>query len=348
MKIFTADFAKQSKKYVKLAVIFTSCLIALVILLTWSFGEIAPFSQFRAAFAANWHFFLMAGLFLVIIIFVDMLKYINLFYRATGKFKPFLSLRITALGRFYESITPFMYGGSSYQTAYLQKKDLPHAVTLSVPMAQTFMKKLIFNLLFFILLLSLGTSETGLRFFAYVSLAFKMIVPLTFFLFTIEEALGRRLIVLGLNMLYALRLIKDYNETLEDALDFFANLQSSMRSQMKGIKAITTMTALYVLEFAAFVAIPYVLYLGVGAPQDIAFPTFLVMFIVCYLTYAASPTPMGEGAAELAFLVVFGAAMGGFAIYVIILWRLLVYYSYLIFGAGFFIRDKLVLRRNRN
>jgi uncharacterized protein (TIRG00374 family) len=246
------------------------------------------------------------------------------------------SLKVTMVGSFFNSITPFALGGQPMQI-YVMAKDgvkTGHGVLLFI------IKSALYQIV--IMAYSLAAVITRGAFFTARIPHFLVIYLIGFlgnifmiifdvlFLFNSEAAC--RLIMFFAGLLKRLRLIKDTEK-------FGARIKKEASCFTDGVLLLKGRTAVAVVvviiqavQLAIFFAITYFIYLAVGGRGAGLWDMVAAQAVITMTTFIF-PSPGSTGGAEgLSYLFFRTFFHSGIVIPVILVWRIITYYFNIIFG----------------
>ncbi len=284
------------------------------------------------------HYLLYGAICLAVSAFADYRKYYVMLTTSESRFDRRGALECALLGKYYDYITPFGAGGQPFQIRYLAKRGYSAGTSAAAPMMGYITQQFAFIMV--ALFVFIGNSDVisgtpGMRVTAYIGLSFFSIIPLTLILFVIIPKPLKAFIKWLVRMLSKIRfgrhrVIKDADAVSEDWLCKIDESIKCIRVYAKH-PFVFAMIMLYSLLYqAATLSIPYFTLRAFGGSVQWATVTSLVVYV--YATMSIAPTPGHSGAAEGSFYLVFESLRGGMLFWAMIVWRLLVYYSWLIVG----------------
>lgn len=246
------------------------------------------------------------------------------------------TLKITMVGQFFNAVTPFATGGQPAQ-AYVMVKDgisVGHAASVLIIRSILYQVILaIYTLLVVILKASFFISKIP-HFFAMYIVGFllNMTVITLYILFVFNRAAAHKIIMGLFQWLKKFRFLKKlekYQHKLETELESFSQGAVVVKNNL-GLVLKTVMIQIAQLTF--YFSIPYFIFLAVETREVNAWDMIGVQAIVTMITLLI-PSPGASGGAEgtgyLFFSMFFRANL---VIPVILLWRIITYYSSLAFG----------------
>ena len=101
--------------------IFNLCVVAGILIWQFKSSESKPLSELIDS-KANFNWLMVAFLLFVILMIFESIRLVILIKNSTDKRRPFLSYKTSALGKYYDAITPLSTGGQPFQIMYLNHK----------------------------------------------------------------------------------------------------------------------------------------------------------------------------------------------------------------------------------
>ncbi|WP_298844668.1 lysylphosphatidylglycerol synthase transmembrane domain-containing protein [Clostridium sp.] len=249
------------------------------------------------------------------------------------------AFKVTMIGQYFNSITPFSSGGQPMQFYALIKQGLGAGESGSALMIKFIVYQTILTLYSLILifwkldLFKRNTSNLfyliGLGFAVHASVIISLIV------FSKYRKLTHKFIIVLSKILNKLKLVKNMSKLeirINNNLDLFHNNIEIAKHSKKLIFKVIIYT---ILLLTIYFIIPYFIYLSFGMEganigSMIAGTAFIMMIT------AVIPSPGAMGGAEGAFYMLFSFFFASYNIMAaILLWRLITFYSCIIFGFYF-------------
>ena len=250
------------------------------------------------------------------------------------KFKD--AFRVTMIGQYFNSITPFASGGQVMQFYALTKQGLGAGSCGSALMIKFIIYQAILTVYSLILIfwkVAYFKNNTN-NFYYLIGIGFAVHagVIICLFIFSTYRKLTHTLILALSKILEKLRFVKNIS-TLEirinDNLDQFHNNMEIIKHKKKLVVKASVYT---ILQLTVYFIIPYFIYLSFGMKgahmgSMIAGTAFVIMLT------AIVPSPGAMGGAEGAFFVFFSLFFASNNIMAaLLLWRLITFYSCIVFG----------------
>lgn len=305
-------------------------------------------------FKVNYWFLVLAFLLFALLMFIKSTRINILIKQATKRSRPFLSYKVAALGRYYDSVTPMATGGQPFQIYYLSKRGLPASCAISVPLAKYFVAQIswitisIVAVMYSIINNSLESSKL-VFYIAIISFIINILFISIMILLSVSKKIGKKLIVKTLKLLEKLHFIKNYEKQYNKVIKMVEDYQISMRSFLinKG-KFIILLILSLIITFVTY-SIPFLLY---GALVEVDFSIFFDIFFKAVMIDVATsliPLPGGTGMSEFSFAAVFASLfVDGTLFWAMLLWRLLTFYAYIIQGLCVLVYDYFVGNKKYN
>jgi uncharacterized protein (TIRG00374 family) len=250
------------------------------------------------------------------------------------KFKK--AFRVTMIGQYFNSITPFASGGQPMQLYALTKQELGAGSAGSALMIKFIIYQSILTVYSLILIFwkSAFFKSKMSNLFYLIAIGFTVNASVIIFLivFSKYRKLTQKLIMGSSKILGRLKLVKDISKMearINDNLDqFHENMEIVKHSKKLMIKAVMYTIA----QLTIYFSIPYLIYLsfgmrGASMGSMIAGTAFVIMLT------AFIPLPGAVGGAEGAFYMFFTLFfMSTNIMAAILLWRVITFYSCIVFG----------------
>ena len=345
---------------VSLAII--ACVVAVLFQLsnTLAGGDSATFSEMLAGL--DWRYLLVVvGLFLVAFV-CDSLKY-TVLNRCNGYTLGFhKDMKMALIGKYYESITPTGTGGQPMQIYYLYKQGMPGTKSTSVTMVKYGIQMLAWTIFAAVVMICLAGTlgeiedvavQTTVRVCAWIGFGINGFIPVfvTFVIFCPRAVSW--LINLVIRLLHKIRLIKNADKLevkIRSWMDDFAVFSQFV---YKRPLVFLLLLALCLVEPVTELLIPYFLLIALCG-QYVTPGIGLCLTVVglpMYATYAATfiPTPGNSGAIESVFMLAFAGIAENVLFWYVLIWRFVLYYSFIVLGIGMNIFDVIAgfVRRRR-
>lgn len=297
-------------------------------------------------------FLILAILVFPTIMFCDFIRYNMLIKQATKKHRPFLAYKLSAIGRYYDYITPLATGGQPFQIYYLTSRGVKASSAISIPLARYIIQQIVFAFIsLFLLIGSLTflkdqfTTATGAT---LVSLASWVGFGISFFVVFVtiilsSSRLGHKVVIGVLKVLKKIRIVKNYDKHYNKLIRVVEEYQRTMKFFAKSPKLLVAMTAFSVLVLLTQYSAPFLIYCAFGyAPSFDIWYQIVIVSLMIDLACSFIPLPGGSGVAELSFATMFTALFSSGTFWAMLVWRLITYYSFVLQGFGIIIYDYIV------
>ena len=257
------------------------------------------------------------------------------------KFKK--AFKVTMIGQYFNSITPFASGGQPMQLYALTKQELGAGSSGSALMIKFIIYQSILTIYSLILILwkaSFFKSKMS-NLFYLIAIGFTVNASVIIFLiiFSKYRKLTHKLIITLSKILEKFKLVKNISKLemrINDNLDqFHDNMEIVKHSKVLMLKAVIYT----IFQLTIIFIIPYFIYLSFGmrgaSIGSMIAGTAFVMMLTAFI-----PLPGAVGGAEGAFFMFFSLFFASNNIMAaILLWRLITFYSCIIFGFYAFMKE---------
>jgi len=288
-----------------------------------------------------WFIGLGAALFGVAVL-SDYIKYKRMIMATEGKLLKQASFVCPMIGKYYDNITPFGAGGQPFQIHYLKKQGMTTGTSASVPIAGLTTQQFAFIIIatvVFIVNRSIPAinNKADIRVLAYVGLFMYLLLPLCVILFAIIPKQFSRFVSWCAKLLGKMHIIKDTEKATESIYSVLNEYVTSLKTMAKRpMLLIKLMACSFVYQFA-IMSIPFCMLRAFGGEGD--WWTIFSLTVYIYAAITVIPTPGNALAAEVSFHRIFEPLEGGFLVWAMVIWRILVYYSWLVIGFTLVMRN---------
>lgn len=299
-----------------------------------------------------WWLVLGLGLFIVMF-FADSMMISCLLKRSTGKRRLLTSYKVSATGKYFESITPFAVGGQPAQILSLSKSGIAPGLATSIPIIKVIIYNIVYTVVIFCFLvfavpfIPVTSSLNSLLFtlfkiFAFIGLIFTALTSVVFILIGSGKIVGRSMVRWVVRLGYKLRIVKDFRKSYNKVMNQVLEYQSSIKYLRNNKGTLFACIFFALLEVLAYFAIPFTAVMAFTPTTITGFvPTIWILFvcmtnvIVCQMAAVVIPLPGGTGMMEFSFIALFGVStlIGSTnVIWGLLAWRFLTYYFTIIQG----------------
>ena len=293
----------------------------------------------------DWKFLSIVIAIVIGIILIDTAKIFILIRSSTKKSRPFLAYKTSALGRYYDSITPMSTGGQPFQMLYMNKRGVRGDIATGIPLMKYIMWQITYVFLCTFVLIYNGVaygSTTGIvtTTVAWVAVVINLAIFLAIVLLSISKRIGPRIVIGVLKLLSKMHLVKNYQKTFRKVMRFVVNYQKTFKMLLTNPLVLIIELILAIGDIVIFNFIPYYImcsFIPASVIQTSGITLFkaFIQSVICGLTIGFIPTPGSSGGAEVIFIAIFGglftsAGVGTF--WPLLIWRMSTYYVYLLQG----------------
>lgn len=256
-----------------------------------------------------------------------------------GRYTAKKAFKVTMVGQYFNSITPFAVAGQPMQLLALTRQGIGSGIAISVLVR----KFLIYQTT--ITLYSLLVIVTQFQFFhnqiqgfmalAFIGFACQAGIVVVVALFTYNRPLTTKVIKGIVWLLKKFRITKDpekMSQKVQSQLEFYIDNNRAMKGNHLMNAKLYGYTA---LQLTAIFAVPFFIY---KAFHCAGYPIISIISAQSFVTMISSYTPLpgASGAAEGCFLVLFQMFFASQIIrQAMLLWRFITYYSCIFVGAFF-------------
>jgi uncharacterized protein (TIRG00374 family) len=250
------------------------------------------------------------------------------------KFKE--AFKVTMTGQYFNSITPFASGGQPMQLYALKKQELGYGSAGSALMIKFIIYQTILTLYSLILILwkaaFFKSKMSNLFYLIGIGFTINASVIICLVIFSKHRKLTHKIIIALSKILDKFKLVKNISKLemrINDNLEkFHDNMEIVKHSKVLMIKAVI----FTICQLTIYFIIPYFIYLSFGmkgaSPGSMIAGTAFVIMLTAFI-----PLPGAIGGAEGAFFMFFTLFfLSNNIMAAILLWRLITFYSCIIFG----------------
>lgn len=344
---------KKSKKSKILSWIFlliNLMVITIILLVQAQKGEVAGAGELHVNY---WFLFAVFCLFVVLML-CDQFSFATLIHKSTKVYRPNLSYKVAAIGRYYDVITPFSTGGQPFQIYYLNKYGIKPSEAVSIALGKYIFRQIASIVFFGVTLfvnLYISTSATNagqitIGVASWIGFVINFVLLSIIILICTNKRIGGGLVIIFLKLGYKMKLIKDYKATFRKVMLGVRNWQSTIKSYNKSYFIVPTNTILSILYMLAMYSIPFFVYCAFEGWQPQMWSHILTLAVMVDLAACFIPLPGGTGVAELSFVALFSSLFStGNVFWALIVWRVASYYIYIIQGLLLILYDAIIGNR---
>ncbi len=246
------------------------------------------------------------------------------------------SLKITMIGQFFNEITPFAVGGQPAQI-YVMAKDgvnMGHATSILTIRSVFYQATLVFYTLVVITLKAPFFSSKVPHLLILYAISFVINVAgiMMYFMAFYNSRVVHKLFISFINILHKIKFIKN-PEKIQTKLEAeIHSFTDGIVILKKNVNVMVQVFLLQVAQFTMFFSIPYFIYLSLEIGWGDFWAMVSAQSLVTIITLLI-PTPGSTGGIEgISYLFYSLFFWKGIIIQVILIWRIITYYSAVIFG----------------
>ncbi len=336
----------KKRKWWNIAFLVLNIGIILFIFLTQDSNELVGLGELLWS-KIKWGWAILAIVMVAVTILINSLKFYDLIYKATGRHRRYLSYKVVALGKYYDSITPLSSGGEPYQVYYLNSRSIRGELATSIPMVINVFWQISFVIISIIVLIINAitplSSNPLVTTAAWISLVINTTLITFVIVFSISKKVGPRITIWVLKLLYKMHIIKNYQSAFRKVVRFVSNYQRSMRYFTSHFETLLIQIFLAIAEFFCNTAIVYFIYLAFQPSVVLTFWDMFLSIQICNMATFIMPLPGGAMAAEYSFDAIFSSLFPtDVFIWAMLFWRILTYYIYVLQGLAIMVYDYFI------
>lgn len=315
-------------------------------------GDLLPIQELISN-KPNWWFILLALSCAILLTIVEGAKFTHLIYKSTKKFRPLLSYKTAALGRYYDNLTPLSAGGEPFQIFYLNKNKINGELSTGIPLAKHIywlIQQVFLGIICIIFYYLTTSSSSPLLYASWIGLGATVLMLGVIIVFSVSRKIGYSITLAILKLLKKLHIIKDAEKTFKKVLTFVEEYQICIRKFVSSWKVIIVQLALGITATLLQMSIAYFVYLAFCPSVIVSWMSVFAMGVLCDFAVMLIPTPGYSGAAEISFTVLFATLfefLPGSLPWAMLLWRFFTYYIHIILGLVVTIFDSLSGSRHK-
>jgi uncharacterized protein (TIRG00374 family) len=256
-----------------------------------------------------------------------------------GKYSGKKAFRVTMIGQFFNSVSPFAIAGQPMQLLALSEQGISSGIAVSTLVRKFLIYQTtitLYSLLVIVVRFQFFHSKIqGFMALAFIGFACQAGIVVVVALFTYNRVLTTKLINSVVWLLTKLHIVKrprDVSKKVQNQLKFYI----SNNKAMQGNRILSAkLYGFTVVQLTALFAVPFFIYKAFHNPGA---PIIDIISAQSFVTMISSYTPLpgASGAAEGSFLVLFQLFFASAILkQAMLLWRLFTYYSCILAGAFF-------------
>ncbi|MCY6371015.1 lysylphosphatidylglycerol synthase transmembrane domain-containing protein [Clostridium ganghwense] len=249
------------------------------------------------------------------------------------------SLKITMVGQFFNSVTPFASGGQPAQLYFMMKRGINGGSASSILTMKLIVYQGVLTIYSLIaIILKFTFFQENLPNFFYISII-GFIINTGVILFLLIASVNKKMtksILKGIfTFLNKIRLVKDVKGNLIKIEGELSNFHKNAVEMSKNFEILVKCSVLTFVQLTSYFIIPYFIYRGFNMNSAsfwnmVAAETFLNMIV------AVIPLPGASGGSEGGFYLLFSLFFKQSTIMpAILLWRIITFYSCIAVGSVF-------------
>lgn len=307
---------------------------------------------------------LLGGVLLFFLMFfADAMIFFFLIKKSTGKSKFFTAYKVSAVGKYFDAITPFSVGGQPSQILNLTRANISPGIATSIPIIKLIIYNIVYTIilaLFFIFGIPFLPTSSSLnelllilfKIFAAIGIIVTALASFVFILVGSGKIVGRSLVRGIVKMGYAFRIVKDYRKTYNKIMRQVLEYQSSISYLNKHKGTLAICVAFCLLEVFAYFSIPFTVVMAFSNIQLLSAKAVFTLlcicitkFIICQMASVVIPLPGGTGMMEFSFIAMFGVSSligSKYIVLGLLAWRFLTYYFPIVQGFTISTIDSIV------
>ena len=270
--------------------------------------------------------------------------------QSTGRSRPFLAYKTHSYGKYYDSITPMASGGQPFQIFYMTKRGLAAASAISVPMGKYVVQTICTSVIWTMAVIAsfivdLGSNFAFIRPLCIIGWAINAAIMIGVILLSVNQRLGKKLVVWALKFLQKIKIIKDYEKQYNQVIKIVTDFQVTIKNYAKRIWSFLGQMAISLTVIIINYSFPFLVYSCLIGYFDFSM-YFMLLLLSILIDMAASfvPLPGGTGVNELSFTALFAIVFSNSVMltWALLMWRFMTYYSYLVQGLFVLVYDNLI------
>ncbi|MGD9901081.1 MAG: lysylphosphatidylglycerol synthase transmembrane domain-containing protein [Spirochaetales bacterium] len=337
---------KSKKKWWSIIFLFVNIIvIALIMKGQLDDYGFQPFSDLIGS-SAHFNYLYLAFLGFPLLVLLDWSRFYLLLTKTLKRSRHFLSYKVSAIGRYYDLITPLGSGGQPFQIYYLSKRCVKSQIATSVPLARYIYSQIIFVVVALAALIT-NYSATGNNAIvvtaAAVGVGLNIILLGGVLVLSVSKKIGPRITIWVLKLLNKLHIVKNYEIAFRKVMRFVKEYQKSMRYFTSNIIVVIASLIISLLYVLVLGSIPFFIYSAFNGFDPSMWWPIVSKIVMLEFAVGFIPLPGGAGAAEISFSAMFASLFtGGSFFWAIIMWRFIVYYAFILQGILVMIYDMVI------
>ncbi|MGN0813236.1 MAG: YbhN family protein [Candidatus Coproplasma sp.] len=313
-------------------------------------GEGASFGEVFGK-ASPWFMMLLVAIVLFIMC-LDCTKFCIIDKTVTGSYRFSSSIKTSFLGKYYDAVTPFSTGGQPMQIYYLNSKGISGGNSTAIVLIRYFSSIITWVTLGSALMitgtvkhvLDGTTGKTLLLIAGWVGVGVNLIIPIFIAFFLIFPKVMYKLTGGIVRLGKKMKIVKDEEKALKKATKVVDDFKHSFKVMATSP---LNLIMLIIVSFAeAFLTFSVPFFVMKAFNCNVEGQLITIMALNAFATFGVSfiPTPGNSGVMEGMAALAFSSFAGNTLAWSVLVWRLVVYYIYIIVGLGITVRD--IIKKN--
>ena len=249
------------------------------------------------------------------------------------------SFKITMIGQFFNSITPFATGGQPAQLYAMIRDGVEAGHAGSILMIKFIVFQTILTIYSLIIILLkaayLISYNTTLFYWVIIGFLVHTTVFLLLVFFSYSKSVHKKLLVTFIKLLKRFRIIKDAEKMENKFKEELANFHAHTKILRNNIGLLVKTSVLTILQFTCFFLIPYFVFRAFGM-DDASLWNLIAVGVFVSTAISAIPLPGGTIGAEGGFVLYFRMFFDNASLVpAMLIWRIITYYSCIGIGGLF-------------
>ena len=331
----TDTVRKQSKKRKLLfTVLFVIINISVVaVTAVFEFSKDASKAEQIPFLGLNFRYLIAAAGCVAVLLLAETLKYMLMMKHNTGKSDFKLAFQVTAIGKYYDCVTPLNAGGQPFQVHFLSRRGLSRGTAASMPITSYLVSHFVFAVMSLAVFIFGGdfVSSAAIRVTSYVGLGLYLSIPFAIIFFTVAPAAALKVFNFFIFLLHKLRILKNRERAENTMLTEMTNYRDAVIGMSGETMLLLKLGGLSVCYHTALCSLPFFVLRTFGGAA-----TWIESFCICVFIYTAInfiPTPGNAGAAEGSFYLLFSVLTSNYLFWAMLVWRFFCYYCFIAIGA---------------
>jgi len=341
----------QEKKKKKSTWIFLLCnilIVGAIIIYTLNTQETKPIGELIAE--KPYFRYLFIGLLMMLLFYlIRGIAYAHLLKKTSGKFNLWLGIKVSIVGKYWDSITPGGSGGQFAQVGYLNGKGQKGDVSTSVIVGGYMLWQIAFvivGVLVITIPFDLYTGGKVIKYFALAGVLGNVFLFAVLMLISLNKKVCSVIVVGGLKLLTKMKIIKNYRKALYKSLLFVRQYQQSIRAVAKSPWTVIFQVLTNLLSLIVVASVDYFIYKTFNPFGTVSPVQIIAMSFLCTFATTLFIVPGGSGAAEISYVAMFtNLFTEGTTFWALMFWRILTYYLYIIVGFLLTIIEPMIARK---